>query len=143
MDVIAGSVAFVVVLVAVNVEQVELVDQAVFFEHVERAVDGDLVDARVDLLGAIEQRAGVEVALGLVHHLNQDAALAREANSPLGERGTQAAVVSVDSLAAGDAMGSWIVHRDIRFKQSTSAAEAACDGELRTARLKRCPDELH
>ena len=41
MNVVARAVAFVEVLVAAQVEQVELVDQAVAFQQVDGAVDRD------------------------------------------------------------------------------------------------------
>ena len=83
MDVIARAVAFVEVLVAAQVEQVELVDQAVALEHVQGAVDGDAMDARVEFLRAIQDGAGIEVALGIVHDLEQDFSLARQAHAAL------------------------------------------------------------
>ena len=106
MDVIARAVAFVEVLVAAQVEQVELVDQAVALEQVEGAVDGHAVDARIEFLRAIENGAGVEVALGVVHDFEQDFSLARQAHAALFEGLLQAAgaLVGVDALAGGDSM---------------------------------------
>jgi hypothetical protein len=95
VDVVAETMAFVVVLIAMDVEQVELVNQAVALEHVERAIDGDAVNARIDLLRQLENRPGVQVPLGIIHHLKQDAALAREAYAALGEGGLQAAGTGV------------------------------------------------
>ena len=54
VNVVARTMAFVVVPVAMDVEQVELVEQAVPLEHLERAVDGDAVNARIDFLRALE-----------------------------------------------------------------------------------------
>jgi hypothetical protein len=104
--VIARAMAFVEVLVAAQVQEVELVDQAVAFEQVERAVDGHAMDARVQLLGAIENRSGVEVALGVVHDFEKNFSLARQAHASLGERLLQAAraIVGVNSLAGRDSM---------------------------------------
>ena len=106
MDVVAGAVAFVEVLIAAQVEQVELVDQAVALEHVERAVDGHAVHARVQLLRAVEDGTGVEMTLGVVHDLEQDFSLPSEAHAPLGEGFLQAAgaLVGVDSFAGRDSM---------------------------------------
>ncbi len=116
MDVVAETMAFVVVLIAMDVEQVELVNQAVALEHVERAIDGDAVNARIDLLRQLENRPGVQVPLGIIHHLKQDAALAREAYAALGEGGLQAAGpgVSVQAFAAGDAMSASRGHEGFR-----------------------------
>jgi hypothetical protein len=74
-------------LVAAKVQQVELVDQTVALEEVKGAVDGNAMDARVQLLGAFEDGSGVQMAFGLVHHFNEDFALAREANAALGQGG--------------------------------------------------------
>jgi hypothetical protein len=106
MDVVAGTVAFVVVLVTVDVEQIEFIDQAVFFEQIERAVDGDAMNARIDSLSALEDRASIEMALGIVHHLDQNAALASEPDATRDEGCLKTArdSVRVDSFAAGDAM---------------------------------------
>jgi len=106
VDVVAGAVAFVEVLAAAEVEQVELVDQAIAFQEINGAVDGDTVHVRVDFLGAVEDGAGVEVALGVVHDLEQDFSLAREAHAALCESCLQAAgaLVGVDAFAGGDSM---------------------------------------
>ncbi len=84
MDVIARAVAFVEMLIAAQVQQIELIDQAVALEQIERAVDGDAMDARIEFLRAIEDGAGIEVALGVVHHLEHDFSLARQAHAALG-----------------------------------------------------------
>ena len=106
MDVIARAVAFVEMLIATQVQQVQLVDQAVAFQEIERAVDRDAMDSRIDFYGAIEDGAGIEVALGAVHHLENYFSLAREANALLGERflQTAGAFVGVDAFAGGDSM---------------------------------------
>jgi hypothetical protein len=59
VDVIAQAVAFVIVLIAADVKQVEFVNQADALEHVQCAVDGDAVNAGIDFLGAIEDCSGV------------------------------------------------------------------------------------
>jgi hypothetical protein len=89
------------------VQEVEFVDEAVAFEEIEGAVDSDAVDARVEFLSAIEDRSGVEVALGVVHDLENNFSLAGEADAALGEGIVEAAGagVGVDAFAGGDAMG--------------------------------------
>lgn len=84
MDVVARTVRFVIVAVAAQVEQVQLVDQAFFFQQVNGAVDGDKVHARVNFLRALENLIHVEVLLGVVHDLQDDAALAGHANPARG-----------------------------------------------------------
>ena len=106
MYVIAGAVALVEVLVPAEVQEVELVDEAVALEQIEGAVDGDAVHAGIDFLGAFEDGAGIEVAFGVVHDLEQDFSLAGEAYAALFESGLQAAwgLVGVDAFAGGDSM---------------------------------------
>jgi hypothetical protein len=95
-------------LIAADVQQIKLVNQANALEHVERAVDGDAVNAGVDFLRAVENCSGVEMLVGAIHDLNQNSALASEADSFGGKRGLQAAgtLVSVDSFSAGDALSA-------------------------------------
>ena len=69
MNVIARAMAFVIVLVAVDVQQIELVNQAVTLEHVQRAVNRNAMDTRIDALGALEDGAGVQMLFGVIHHL--------------------------------------------------------------------------
>jgi hypothetical protein len=106
VDVVAGAVGFVVVAVAAEMEEVELVDEAFFFEEVDSAIDGDEVDRGVDFLGASENLIDIEVLLGGVHDFKDDAALASEANSLFAESFLEAAsgFGGVDTFAGGDAM---------------------------------------
>jgi hypothetical protein len=105
---VAGTVGFVVVPVAAEVEKIELVDEAFFFEEVDGAVDGDEVDGGVDFLGAFEDLVDIEVLLGVVHDFEDDAALAGEANSLFAESFLEMAggISGVEAFAGGDAM-SW------------------------------------
>ena len=75
MDVVARAVAFVVVAIAAQVQQVEFVDEALAFQQVERAIDGDAGDGRIDFLRAFQDFGGVEMAASGFHDLQQDAAL--------------------------------------------------------------------
>src|SRR5437899_11520815 len=63
VDVVAGSVAFVVVLVAADVQQVHLVDRAVPLEKFKCAIHSDAVPARVNLLHRGEDETRLDVAL--------------------------------------------------------------------------------
>jgi len=106
VDVVARAVGFVVVTVAAEVEEVELVDEALFFEEVDGAVDGNEVDGGVHFLGALEDLIDVEVLFGVVHDFENDAALAGEANSLLAEGFLEVAggFGGVDAFAGGDTM---------------------------------------
>lgn len=80
MDVVARAVAFVEVPVAAEVKQIEFVDQAVALQKVDRAIDGNARDFRVDFLRAVENFTRVQMSPRRFHHLQQHAALARQAN---------------------------------------------------------------
>ena len=81
VNVVAGTVAFVVVAVAAQVQQIQLVDQSETFQQLERPVDRYLGDVGIDFLGALEDFVGVHVLGGGFHDLEHDAALAREADA--------------------------------------------------------------
>lgn len=95
MDVVARTMAFIVMAVAVDMQQIKFVEQAVLFKHFQRAVNGDAVDARIDLLGAFENGVGGEMPLGLIHDLEEHAPLAREPDALPLERGAEAAGLGV------------------------------------------------
>ena len=115
VDMVAGAVGFIIVAVAAEVEEVEFVDKAFFFEEVDGAVDGDEVDGGVHFLGAFEDLIDVEVLLGVVHDFEDDAALAGEANSLFAEGFLEVAggFGGVDALAGGDAMCGGSGHEGI------------------------------
>ncbi len=105
VDVVARAVALVEVTVAAEVEKVELVDEAVALEEIESAIDGDAGYAWIELLGALQDFVGIEVAAGCVHYLQEDAALASEANAAGAEFAFEmAGEFVIDSFAGGDAM---------------------------------------
>src|SRR5215472_417350 len=64
MDVIALGATFVVMFFALEVHEVELVDQAVALEEIESAIDGDAVDLGIQFAGFAEDLGGVEVLFG-------------------------------------------------------------------------------
>ena len=115
VNVIAGAVGFVVVAVTAEVEKVEFVDEAFFFEEIDGAVDGDEVDGGVHFLGAFEDLIDVEVLLGIVHDFEDDAALAGEANSLFAEGFLQMAggFGGVDAFAGRDTMCGRGSHEEI------------------------------
>jgi len=106
VNVVARAVTLVEMLVATKMEQVELVDQTVAFEQINGAVNGHAVDARVELLRALKNGAGVEVTLGFVHHLEEDPSLACQAHAALFKRCLQASgtLMRVDAFAGGNSM---------------------------------------
>jgi len=107
VDVIAGAVGFVVMTVATKMEKVELVDEAVFLEEIDGAVDGDEMDFVVEFLGAFEDLVHVEMLFGGVHDLEDGAALSSEANAFVAEVFLEVVggFGGVDAFTGRDAMG--------------------------------------
>lgn len=73
----------VVMLVPADVHEVEFVDEAALFQHLEGSINGDAVELRVPFLREEEQTLGVEVLSGTIDELKQDLALFGEADAPL------------------------------------------------------------
>lgn len=82
VNVVARAVAFVIVPVAAKVQQVELVNQPMSLQQVDRAVDRHRRDVRIDLVRTPEDFGRVEMAPRRLHHLQDHAALARQPNPP-------------------------------------------------------------
>ena len=78
-----GPWRFVVVAVAAKMQQIQFVDEAVLFEQVDGAIDGDEMHAGIDFLGAGENLVDVEVLFRGVHDLQNDAALLGHADAAL------------------------------------------------------------
>ncbi|HLW97890.1 MAG TPA: hypothetical protein VKR82_04540 [Candidatus Acidoferrales bacterium] len=106
VDVVPWAMALVEVLLPVDVKKVKLVNQAELLEHVEGAIHGDAVDAGVNLLRAFEDGACVQMALGVVHHLQQNTPLAGKADAAFGERRlkTSGGQMGIQAFAAGNTM---------------------------------------
>jgi hypothetical protein len=115
VNVVAGAMGFVVVAVAAEMEKVELVDEAFFFEEIDGAVNGDEVDGRVLFLCALENLIDIEVLLGGVHDFEDDAALTGEADSLFAQSFLKMAggFGGVDAFAGGDAMCGRGGHEEI------------------------------
>src|SRR5580658_9955979 len=75
------------------------------FQEIQRAIDGHAGYARIKFLGALEDFVGVEVAAGGVHDLEEDAALASQANAAGSQLAFEmAGELVIDAFAGGDAM---------------------------------------
>ena len=85
VDMIARAVGFVVVTIAAEMEEVKFVDEALFLEEIDSAIDGDEMDFVADFLGAFENLIDIEMLFGVVHDLENHAALTGEANAALTE----------------------------------------------------------
>ena len=107
VDVIAWAVCLIVVAVTAEVEKVEFIDEAMFLEEIDSAVDGDQVDFGTDFLGEFEDLVDVEMLFGVVHNLKDYPALTSKADATLTESVLEMAggVSGVDSFAGRDSMG--------------------------------------
>ena len=124
MNVVARAVGFVVVTIASQVQQVKLVNEAFFLQQVDRAVDGDEVNFRADFLSAIEDLINVEVLLGSVHDLKNDAALASKTNTALTQGVLKMAggFRNVNAFAARDAV-RWSSGHESNFSRRLREAK--------------------
>ena len=106
MNVIPRAMAFVKMLVAPQVQQVEFVNQAVAFEQIQGSVDRDAVDPGIQFLSAFQDGSGVEVSFGAIHYAEQNFSLPRQANAAFFEGFLQAAgaFMDIDPFAGGDSM---------------------------------------
>jgi len=113
VDMVAGTVCFVVVTVAAEVQEIEFVDEALALEKIDSAIDGDQMDVGVDLLGAVEDLVDVKMLLGGIHDLKDDAALAGQTDAAVAKRVLEMTLGGggVDALAGGDAMCGGGRHR--------------------------------
>src|SRR5579862_6352301 len=85
------TVALIIMPVAMDMQQVEFVKQAVALEHFQGAIHGYPMNSRVNLLGALEDGIGGQVLLSLVHHFEQDPPLASQAHALALQRAAQTA----------------------------------------------------
>jgi len=124
MNVVARAVGFVVVAIAPKVQEVKLVNEAFFLQQVDGAVDGDEVNFRADFLSAIEDLINVEMLLGSVHDLENDAALASKTNTALAQGVLKMAggFGSVNAFAARDAV-RWSSGHESNFSRRPREAK--------------------
>jgi hypothetical protein len=67
-------------------QQVQLVDQAMFFEQINRAVDGNQMHAPINLLSPLQDLIDIQVLLGVIHYLQNHAPLPRKTNALRAQR---------------------------------------------------------
>jgi hypothetical protein len=113
VNVVAWAVALVEMSIAAEVEEIQLVDQAVAFEKIECAIHGDARDSGVHFLGTLENFARVQMAACSFHHLQENASLAREPNATRSEFALETAGrFVIDAFTGGYTMcgrdGHWI-----------------------------------
>lgn len=71
MAVIAIGLGFVIVFFALDVHEIEFVDQASLLEQSDGAVDGSAINRWIFLFGNLEQGSGVQVARGVLDDADQ------------------------------------------------------------------------
>ncbi len=81
----------VVVPLAVDLHQVEFVNQTVPLEQLQRSVHRAAIDAGVYLLCLAQELGRIQVFGGCLHHPQNGAALLGHADSAVGEMGLQPA----------------------------------------------------
>lgn len=85
MHVIDVGFRFVEVFLAVQVHEVQLIDQTQFLQQLNRPVNGRPIDVFVALPRQFQQSCGVQVAIGGLDGFDKDPALARDANASQGQ----------------------------------------------------------
>jgi hypothetical protein len=115
VDMVARTVGFVIVTITAKMEKIEFVDQALFLEEIDGAIDGDEMDVWINFLGAAENLIDIEVLFSVIHDLENHAALARKTDAALPESGLEMSgrVGGIDALAGGDASGWYRGHENV------------------------------
>ena len=73
-----------------HVHEIQFINEAVAFEKIERAVHGDPIDLRIELAGATENLASVQVLFSSFDDAENGAPLPRHAQAPRHQFGLQA-----------------------------------------------------
>jgi len=90
MDVVSLRSTLVVMLLALQVHEIEFIDQAVALEEVQGPVDRYTVDLGINLARMAQNLAGIEVLLGGFDHAQNSAALPGHAHATRHQFGLQA-----------------------------------------------------
>jgi len=91
MDVIPLRPSLVVVLLALEVHQVEFVDESMTLEKVKRPVNGNPIHLRINFASLAQDLAGIEMLLGSFNHTKDGPSLPRHAQTSRHEFSLQAA----------------------------------------------------
>ena len=81
--------SFIKMFFALQVHEIEFIDQSLALEEVKGAVDGDAIDLRIEFLGAAKNSGGIEVLLGGFDDTQDHFALAGHAKSAGHELGLE------------------------------------------------------
>src|SRR5215831_19643046 len=96
-------------------QQIQLVDQAVLLEKLQRAINRNTSNIRIDLLRQLQYFPGVKMLRCAFDYLQDNAALPSETNSTKSELSLQPArrFVLIDSFARGNPVRRCSCHRRI------------------------------
>ena len=72
------------VLLAIQMHQVQLVDQAQFLQELQRAIDGGAIDAFIAPSGKLQKARGIQMTVGFLDGFDQDLPLAGDSNASQG-----------------------------------------------------------
>ena len=81
VNVFASGFHFVIMLFALQMHQVQFVDQPMLLEQFEGPVHGGAIDIREASLGDFQQGSGIHMPIGLLNNFNENAALLGQANA--------------------------------------------------------------
>jgi hypothetical protein len=87
VDVIALQLALVIMALAIDVHQIEFVDQPLPLQQAKRSINRAAVDTRIKFLRLAKNLAGVKMFAGGFHHAENGAALLGHADTALGKVG--------------------------------------------------------
>ena len=81
MHVVNGGLRLIEVLLAIEMHQVQLVDQPQLLQELQRAIYRRPVDSGIALLRLLQERCRIQMPLGVLDDLNQHPSLRSNANS--------------------------------------------------------------
>ena len=119
VNVIARTVAFVVVAMPSKVKKVQFIDQPVVFKQFQGAIDGHARDFGVDRVSLLQDFRGIHVSNRGFNYLNHDAALPCETNAPGAKLALKLAggFVNVDAFTGGDAVCGGRRHAEAQYSK--------------------------
>src|SRR5262249_39609037 len=85
VHVVAAGAAFVEVTLALEMHQVQLVDEALAFKQADGSVNGDAVDGRIDAPGFPQDLSGIEMLFGSLNDAQDGATLPGQADAAIHE----------------------------------------------------------
>ena len=81
MDVISLRATLVIMLLALQMHEVEFIDESMALKQIEGAVDGNSIDVRIQSARLAKDLAGIQMLLGSFDNAEDGPALARHPQS--------------------------------------------------------------